>query len=316
MARMSDAAGIDALWIRDHMAALDGGPRLEAWTTLTLAALQTQRARVGAVLNVAFRPPATLAAMAGTLDAAIGGRLELGLSCGLLERENLAFGFDFPGPDVRAKRLERYAVIIRGLLAGEAVSVGGSEDAGVAELGVASPQHGGPTISVEATTPLEMEVAVAVADDVLIPAAALGDAVAAVQQVRLACERWERDPASIGVALEAPVSIGRTVAEAQARAHAASLLETVGPQSQAGVFGTLEQCQERVIELAHAGVTDLRCILPNSPDVHDVIAQLTAMSIGSVDVLSPGTPKSKAPDPPETWGGRTSPREPPERRPQ
>lgn len=316
MARMCDAAGIDALWVRDHFAASDGEPRLEAWTALTLAALQARRARVGAVLNVAFRPPATLAAMAGTLDAAIGGRLELGLSWGWLERENLTFGFDFPGPEVRARRLQRYAAIIRGLLAGEPMSVGGSEEAGVAELGVASPQRGGPTISVEATTPLQMEVAAAVADDVLIPAAAVRDTVAAVHQVRLACERAERDPASIGVSLEAPVSIGRTVAEAQARVDAESLFETVGPPSQVGVFGTLEQCQERVIELAHAGVTDLRCILPNSPDVHDVIAQLTAMSIGSVDVLSPGTPRSKAPDPPETWGGRTSNPEPPERRPQ
>jgi hypothetical protein len=106
------------------------------------------------------------------------------------------------------------------------------------------------------------------------------------------------------------------VAEAQARAGAESLFETVGPPSQVGVFGTLEQCQERVIELAHAGVTDLRCILPNSPDIHDVIAQLTAMSIGSVDVLSPGTPRSKAPDPPETWGGRTNNPQAPKRRPQ
>jgi alkanesulfonate monooxygenase SsuD/methylene tetrahydromethanopterin reductase-like flavin-dependent oxidoreductase (luciferase family) len=238
------------------------------------------------------------------------------LSWGWLERENLAFGFDFPGAEVRARRLERYAAIIRGLLAGEPVSVGGSEDAGAAELGVASPQRGGPTISVEAATPLQMEVAASVADDVLIPAAAVRDTVAAVRQVRLACEQAERDPASIGVSLEAPVSIGRTVAEAQARAGAESLFETVGPPSQVGVFGTLEQCQERVIELAHAGVTDLRCILPNSPDIHDVIAQLTAMSIGSVDVLSPGTPRSKAPGPPETWGGRTNIPQPPERSPQ
>src|SRR5207253_9636285 len=37
------------------------------------------------------------------------------------------------------------------------------------------------------------------------------------------------------------------------------------------------QSQARAIELAHLGVTDLRCILPNTPDVHDAIAQLTAI---------------------------------------
>jgi alkanesulfonate monooxygenase SsuD/methylene tetrahydromethanopterin reductase-like flavin-dependent oxidoreductase (luciferase family) len=302
---MCDGAGIDALWVRDHLAAGDGEPRLEAWTALTLVGMAASRPRIGALLNVAFRPPGTLAAMAGTLDAAVGGRLELGLSPGWIERETLSFGFDFPGPEVRARRLERYATILRELLSGQALSVGGSEDAAPAELGVASPQAGGPSLSVEAISPQQMDVAVSVADDVLIPAAAVKDVTEAVGQIRRACERGERDPGTLGIALEAPVSIGRTVAEAQARAESEALFETVGPPSDVGVFGTLEQCQERVIELAHAGVTDLRCVLPNSPDVHDVIAQLTAMVIGTVDVLSPGAPKSKSPDPPPTWGGRS-----------
>jgi alkanesulfonate monooxygenase SsuD/methylene tetrahydromethanopterin reductase-like flavin-dependent oxidoreductase (luciferase family) len=304
VAQMCDGAGIEALWVRDHLAAPDGGPRLEAWTALTLVGMAAPRPRIGALLNVAFRPPGTMAAMAGTLDAAVGGRLELGLSSGWLERESLAFGFDFPDPDIRARRLERYATILRGLLSGQAVAVGGSEEAAPAELGVASPQPGGPSLSVEAIGPAQMNVAVSVADDVVIPAAAIRDVTEAVGQVRRACERGERDPASLGIALELPVSIGRTLAEAQARAESESLFETFGPPSEVGVFGTLEQCQERVIELAHAGVNDLRCVLPNSPDVHDVIAQLTAVVIGTVDVLSPGSPKSKSPDPPPTWGGR------------
>jgi alkanesulfonate monooxygenase SsuD/methylene tetrahydromethanopterin reductase-like flavin-dependent oxidoreductase (luciferase family) len=304
IARMCDVAGIESLWVRDHLAAPDGEPRLEAWTALTLAAHEAPRPRIGSMLTIAFRPPATLAAMAGTLDAAIGGRLELGLSSGWVEREHLEFGFDFPDADVRARRLERYATILRGLLSGAPVAVAGGEEAGEAELGVASPQPGGPTISVEAITPHQLDVAVNVADDVVIPGTAVRDVDAAVRRVRMACERAERDPSTLAVALEVPVSIGRTTAEAHARAEAESLFRTTGPPSEVGVFGTLEQCQERVIALAHAGVSDLRCVLPNSPDVHDVIAQLTAMVMGSVDVLAPGAPRSKSPDPPSTWGGR------------
>src|SRR5207244_6321155 len=71
-----------------------------------------------------------------------------------------------------------------------------------------------------------------------------------------------------------------------------------------GIFGTLEQCQARAIELAHLGVTDLRCILPNTPDVHDAIAQLTAIVVGTIGVLAPPSPRPKAPDPPPGWGGR------------
>src|SRR2546425_11790303 len=71
---MCDRAGVDALWVADR------APRLDAWTALVLAALDTSQARLGAMLEPTFRPPTVLAAMARTLDAAAGGRPELGLA--------------------------------------------------------------------------------------------------------------------------------------------------------------------------------------------------------------------------------------------
>jgi hypothetical protein len=112
-------------------------------------------------------------------------------------------------------------------------------------------------------------------------------------------------PGQLGVAVRLPVSIGRTVAEAAARWNAEPAFANLGPPTLAGVFGSLEQCHERVIALAHAGVTDLRCVLPDAPDVHDVIAQATAMTVGTVAKLSPGAPRSAPPPPPEGWGGRS-----------
>src|SRR2546425_13229941 len=79
VAKMCDHAGIDALWIADDPTPAGGRPRLEAWTALVLAGLDTSRARLGAMLNPPLRPQATLAAMARTLDVALGGRLEIGL---------------------------------------------------------------------------------------------------------------------------------------------------------------------------------------------------------------------------------------------
>src|SRR3989442_11074634 len=76
---MCDRAGVDALWVADR------APRLDAWTALVLAALDTSRARLGAMLEPTFRPPTVLAAMARTLDAAAGGRLELGLASDRVE---------------------------------------------------------------------------------------------------------------------------------------------------------------------------------------------------------------------------------------
>lgn len=87
-------------------------------------------------------------------------------------------------------------------------------------------------------------------------------------------------PSRAKLAVAVPLSIGRTTAEAEARARDDPLFAMVGYPSQAGIFGTLEECQQQVLSLARAGVVDVRCILPSTPDVHDVIAQLSAVPMG------------------------------------
>ncbi len=273
---------------------------------LTLAGLATSRARIGAMLDIALRPAATLAAMAGTLDLILGGRLEIGFTGGP-EREQRTLGGEAPERTTLAGRLEEYARIVRALLAGESIGARGpSSEARDARLGIASLQPAGPRVSIEVTGSAGIRVAARIADDVVIPGMAVPDLPAVIEQVRTGCEAAERDPSSLGIAVELPVSIGRTSVEADARASAEPLFGTIGHPARVGIFGTLEQCQDRVVEMAHAGVTELRCIVPNTADVHDVIAQLTAMVVGTVGVLSPNAPRSRAPDPPEGWGGRSS----------
>lgn len=143
-----------------------------------------------------------------------------------------------------------------------------------------------------------------VVDDVVLSAWDHPDLETAADEARAAAVDAGRDPASLGVAALVPVSVGRTDAEASARAQMDPDFAQFGHPADIGIFGTLEECQDRVIALAHAGITDLRCVVPATPDVHDVIAQLTAMTIGSVDVLVPGSLRSPAPPPPEGWGGR------------
>ena len=167
-----------------------------------------------------------------------------------------------------------------------------------------------PTVAVEVGDPERLERErldwlAGVADDVLVAAADVDRVAEQARALREAFALAGRDPASLGVAVRLPVSIGRTVAEATARWNAEPAFAALGPPTQAGVFGTLEQCHERVILLAHAGVTDLRCVLPGAPDIHDVIAQATAMTVGTVAQLAPGAPRSPAPPPPEGWGGRS-----------
>ena len=246
---------------------------------MSTVARDVRRARLGAIVNPAFRPPAVLAAMARTLDDALGGRLELSFTAGSNLAEHLALGLDFPDEEAAWHRAEGYAAIVRDL-----------------------PRP--PTLAIVGATAAAFDVAARIADDVVLPPSDPGGVVHAVHLLRAACERNERDVAAIGIAMMVPVSIGRTTAEASARAEADPRFRELGSVREVGIFGTLEQCQERVIELAHAGISDLRCAVPNAPDMPDVLAQLTAIAIGTVDVLTPGSPRSKSPDPPEGWGGR------------
>ncbi len=78
-----------------------------------------------------------------------------------------------------------------------------------------------------------------------------------------------------GVAVLAAASIGRTTAEAEARASLARD-HPYGHPKDVGLFGTLEQVHAAVVALARAGVTDLRCTLPTLADVADAVGQLTA----------------------------------------
>lgn len=146
--------------------------------------------------------------------------------------------------------------------------------------------------------------AVAAADlaDVLVVPTTPSQAglTAAVGDVCESLRAAGRPPGTVGVAVELPISIGRTVAEAEARAA-----RTRGDIASwdAALFGTLEQCQAQAHELVHAGATELRCIVPMAPDVDDVIAQLTAVAIGDRATLLPGLPRSPDPLPPAGWGG-------------
>lgn len=166
-----------------------------------------------------------------------------------------------------------------------------------------------PRFAAIAESQAEIAALLAVVDDVVLPAWRFPDLETAADEARAQAQEAGRDPATLGVAALVPVSIGRTSTEAEARADRDPRFARLGHPRDVGIFGTLEDCQDRVIALAHAGISDLRCILPAAPDVHDVIAQLTAVTIGTTDVLRPGSLRSPAPPPPEGWGGR--PEQPP-----
>src|SRR5574341_2614292 len=79
MARASEQAGFDSLWVGDHLLFRD--PELpprgpwEAWSVLAALAAVTERVHLGPlVASVSFHNPAMLARKAATIDEIGGGR--------------------------------------------------------------------------------------------------------------------------------------------------------------------------------------------------------------------------------------------------
>ena len=123
--RRLDAAGYAGVWSWDHFISrgVQTDPVLEAWTTLTAAAMVTERLTVGTfVANVMNRHPAVLARMAATLQEASGGRFTLGIGIGGHPAEHEAYGIDFPPPVERARHLEEAVAVLRALWSGGPVT--------------------------------------------------------------------------------------------------------------------------------------------------------------------------------------------------
>lgn len=123
--RFADANGFDWFSVSDHFQ--ESPPRggdldcYEAIATLTAAAVETRRVRLGALVYcVAYRNPGLHAKSLTTIDHLSGGRVDCGLGAGWHEIEAKAFGYEFPGIGVREDMLEEYAQVMRLLFDPEA----------------------------------------------------------------------------------------------------------------------------------------------------------------------------------------------------
>src|SRR5262245_21132389 len=100
-ARAAEAAGIDDLWVADHIAIPpddaegSGGRYLDPLATLAFLAGATARIGLGtAVLVLPYRPPLATAKWIATIQELSGGRLLLGVGAGWMAAEFRAVGVD------------------------------------------------------------------------------------------------------------------------------------------------------------------------------------------------------------------------------
>lgn len=98
-----------------------------------------------------------------------------------------------------------------------------------------------------------------------------------------------------------PISIGRTLSEATARADLEPRFADRHPRD-VGIFGTFEEGQEQVLALARAGADGLVLDIPLARDVADVLAQIRALVVGATPQLI-NAPDAVAPAPRTSFYG-------------
>jgi F420-dependent oxidoreductase-like protein len=111
--------GVETLFRSDHYISQGdeaGNVAHDAWTTIAALAARTTTLRFGTLVSPAtFRSPALLANAAATADHVSGGRIELGLGAGWMEREHRAYGFPFPETPTRVEMLAEQVEIVHRL---------------------------------------------------------------------------------------------------------------------------------------------------------------------------------------------------------
>jgi alkanesulfonate monooxygenase SsuD/methylene tetrahydromethanopterin reductase-like flavin-dependent oxidoreductase (luciferase family) len=195
----AERAGLDGVWLNDHLAGSVRGSThvLECWTILSALAAEVPRITFGPlVLNIANRDPGTLAVMAATLQHVNGGRLILGVGAGAragtsyaIEQE--ALGHRVASDPERRRAVEHTIAVLRQVWTGSAFPA----------EGFLRPEPT-PPIVVAAFGPMMAELAGRVGDGICVPAGPkLAELVALARRARA---QSGRDPEHLLVTASLP----------------------------------------------------------------------------------------------------------------
>lgn len=115
--KRAEAAGLDSVWLFDHLWPLGrkGRPILECWSTLAWLAATTEIQIGTLVTRSSLRHPLILAKMAATVGAIAPGRVTVGIGSGdeASRAENDAFGIPYYAADERIDQLVSTVKVMR-----------------------------------------------------------------------------------------------------------------------------------------------------------------------------------------------------------
>jgi alkanesulfonate monooxygenase SsuD/methylene tetrahydromethanopterin reductase-like flavin-dependent oxidoreductase (luciferase family) len=231
--------------------------------------MRTSSLRLGTLVTpVTFRPPAVLANAVATADHISGGRIELGLGSGWMEREHRAFGFPFPSTRVRQQMLAEQLEIVHRLWTEDRVTFDGShytlENAPGRPRPLQSPHP--PIIVGGSGTPGTMLPAARFADEYNVSwVSGPQEFPDARQRVIEACREVGRDPATMRFSIAIHGIVGETRDEAMDRARAIyglrardqSFDDWFAGSSEQRLFGSVDEVAAALLRYAEAGADRL-----------------------------------------------------------
>lgn len=218
----ADTAGLDAVFVMDHfyqlpMLGSPDQPMLEAYTALGALATATTGIQLGTLVSGnTYRNPTLLAKAVTTLDVVSGGRAILGIGTGWFELEHAALGFEFGTFTDRFNKLGEALEIIVPMLRGERPTVSGAYYR--TEEAMANPRFrdniplliGGR--GEKKTIPLAAR-----SFDHLNLIATFDELPHKVSVIRRACEKVDRDPATLETTMLVTVIPDETVSPERRR---------------------------------------------------------------------------------------------------
>jgi alkanesulfonate monooxygenase SsuD/methylene tetrahydromethanopterin reductase-like flavin-dependent oxidoreductase (luciferase family) len=260
LADACEANGIEALFRSDHYVSGfdESRPVLDAWATISGLAACTTKLELGTLVSpVTFRHPAVLARSAATADEISAGRVTLGIGAGWMEREHVAYGFEFGTAADRVARLAEQVEIAYRLLHEDRVDFSGEQYRLEDTPGLRRPDL--PILVGGSAKPGTTRPAVRFADEYNTFFATVKEVRERKARLDEACERAGRDPATLRYSLMAPCVVAEddpSLREAARRVGARfgrSAEDALERYGERGPVGTVEQVVERLKEIEEIG---------------------------------------------------------------
>jgi len=293
MALEAEATGYDSVWLPDHVINAHMAravPMLENWTVISALGALTKRVRfAGHTFNNSLRNPALMAKMAATFDVMFGGRLIYSLGSAWFKDETVGYGLPWEDHDGRVAKLREALIIAKRLWTESEVTFEGEYyklDRAILEPKPVQKPH--IPIWVPGDSQATRDVVAELADSWLIYSKPPEVIHEWAQDMR---RRAGRD-IPIAMSTVCLAGLGDEQVQrwshlyAEERKHRFAVPPTPADVLNENLWGTVEQCVERIRQWQAAGVTHL-IIQPIPP--------LEGMRYFAREIMPAFKPKAAAP---------------------